>query len=120
MAFPADLANQSVVSEAQPIAAPHSDSSALADAVEAIAARLEVAKAACVLPGILVARTGSKQNLQDLIDTSGLPFATMFMDKSVLCEQNSGYVGMYDGTLMDESVRNFVEGCDQILTVALS
>jgi indolepyruvate decarboxylase len=117
MAFPADLANQSVVSEAQPIAAPHSDSSALADAVEAIAARLEVAKAACVLPGILVARTGSKQNLQDLIDTSGLPFATMFMDKSVLCEQNSGYVGMYDGTLMDESVRNFVEGCDQILAV---
>jgi glyoxylate carboligase len=72
MAFPADLANQSVVSEAQPIAAPHSDSSALADAVEAIAARLEVAKAACVLPGILVARTGSKQNLQDLIDTTNV------------------------------------------------
>jgi indolepyruvate decarboxylase len=117
MAFPADLANQPVVSEAQALAAPRSDPASLNLAVEAIVAALAGARTACVLPGILLARAGLRGALQSLIDSSGLPFATMFMDKSVLDEQHPAYAGMYDGTLMDESVRNFVETCDHVLAV---
>ena len=70
-----------------------------------------------MLPGILVARAGLRTQLQTLVDASGLPFATMFMAKSVLDEQHPAYLGMYDGTLMSEDVRQFVEGCDLILAV---
>jgi indolepyruvate decarboxylase len=117
MAFPADLANQPVVSEAQALAAPRSDPPSLDMAVEAIVEALAAARTACVLPGILVARAGLRGALQSLIDNSGLPFATMIMDKSVLDEQHEAYVGIYDGRLMDESVRNFVETCDCVLAV---
>lgn len=117
MAFPADLANQPVVSEAQALAAPSSDPASLDSAVEAIVAALKVANTACVLPGILVSRAGLQRALLALIDGSGLPFATMFMDKSVLDEQHASYAGMYDGTLMDEVVRNFVETCDRVLAI---
>jgi indolepyruvate decarboxylase len=117
MAFPADLANQPVVSEAQALAEPSSDPASLNLAVEAIVAALKAASTACILPGILVARAGSRGTLQALIDASGLPFATMFMDKSVLDEQQAGYAGMYDGTLMDEVVRNFVETSDRVLAI---
>ena len=48
---------------------------------------------------------------------SGLPFATMFADKSVLDEQHPSYLGMYDGKLMDEDVRAFVESCDRVVCV---
>jgi TPP-dependent 2-oxoacid decarboxylase len=41
----------------------------------------------------------------------------MFMDKSVLDEQQPGYVEMYDGVLMNENVRAFVENCDGVLAV---
>ena len=41
----------------------------------------------------------------------------MFMDKSVLDEQHASYAGMYDGTLMDEVVRNFVETRDRVLAI---
>jgi indolepyruvate decarboxylase len=41
----------------------------------------------------------------------------MFADKSVLDEQHPSYIGMYDGKLMDESVRAFVESCDQVVCV---
>jgi indolepyruvate decarboxylase len=41
----------------------------------------------------------------------------MFMDKSVLEEQQPAYIGMYDGRLMDESVRRFVESCDWVLAI---
>jgi indolepyruvate decarboxylase len=117
MAFPADYANQPVLGAAQPVPAPSSDPVFLKAAADAIVAALAKARTACFLPGILIARTGLQAAMQAVIDASGLPFATMFMGKSVLEEQQPNYIGMYDGKLMNEDVRNFVESCDQILEV---
>jgi indolepyruvate decarboxylase len=117
MAFPADLADQPVLGSAEPIGAPKSDPAALEAAATAIAAALASAKTACVLPGILIARTGLQASMQALIDVSGLPFATMFMDKAVLDERQPAFAGMYDGAIMDEAVGAFVEACDCVLTV---
>jgi indolepyruvate decarboxylase len=117
MAFPADAANQPVLAEAVPLPAPRSDPASLEAAANAVVAALSTAKSACVLPGILVARAGARTAMRALIDRSGLPFATMFMAKTVLDERHSAYVGMYDGALMSPSVREFVEGCDRVLVV---
>lgn len=107
MAFPADLANQMALGKAQPLDRPKSDPTTLRSATDAIVAALEGASTACILPGLLAARA----ELQSFVNASGLPFATMFADKWVLEEQQPYYVGMYDGRLMDESVRSFVESC---------
>jgi indolepyruvate decarboxylase len=117
MAFPADLASQPVLGQAQPIAMPQSNPAALKIVADAIAAALAKAGVACVLAGILVARAGHRQGLEALLDASGLPFATVFMGKTVLDEQHPAYVGMYDGALMEENVRAFVEGADCVLSV---
>jgi indolepyruvate decarboxylase len=117
MAFPADLANRPVLDSAVPLDRPASDPSNLSAAVDAIVSALSGADTACVLPGTLVTRLGLRDAMQGLVDASGLPFATMFADKSVLDEQQPAFVGMYDGTLMDEGVRQFVESCDRVLTV---
>ena len=117
MAFPTDLANQPAVSAAQPLHAPRSDSNSLAAAVDAVVGAIVEARTACILPGILVARAQLQATMQAVVDASGLPFATMFMDKSVLDEQQPAYIGMYVGALMNEDVRDFVEGCDRVLTV---
>jgi indolepyruvate decarboxylase len=58
MAFPADLAGQPVLGHAQPIAAPSSNPDMLRAATDAIVGAVDKASTACVLPGILVARTG--------------------------------------------------------------
>jgi indolepyruvate decarboxylase len=117
MAFPADVANQMVVSRAQPLDPPISDPKNLRSATDAILNALEGAHTACILPGLLAARAGIREVLQSFVDASGLPFATMFMDKSVLDEQQPAYMGMYDGRLMDEPVRRFVESCDWVLVI---
>jgi indolepyruvate decarboxylase len=75
------------------------------------------ADTACAIPGILVTRTGSQAEMEAVINASGLPFATMFMGKSVLDEQHPNYIGMYDGKLMNENVRDFIENCDLIIEV---
>jgi indolepyruvate decarboxylase len=117
MAFPADLANQPVLGEAQPTPAPISDPAALDVAADAILSALEKADTACVVAGILVGRTGLRSELQSLIDKSGLPFATMLMGKSILDEQQEAYAGIYCGALMSEDVRQFVESADRVLMV---
>jgi indolepyruvate decarboxylase len=116
MAFPADFAGQLVTSEAHPIPAPHSDLATLTAVTDTILSRLKNARTACVLPGVLVARERLQRPLKTFIEESGLPFATMFMDKAILDEQHPNYIGMYDGRLMSADVRAYVEGCDLVLT----
>ncbi len=117
MAFPADLANQPIVADATPLALPRSQSAAVEKAVGVILKRLSRARSACVLAGMLVGRTGNRAALEALLNASGLPFTTMFMGKSVLDERHLGYIGLYDGALLNEAVRNFVEGADFVLNV---
>jgi indolepyruvate decarboxylase len=117
MAFPSDVANQSVVSSAWPIAPPLSDPATLQSATEAILAALADAQTACILPGLVAVRAGLGTQLQSFVDASGLPFATMFGDKSVLDEQQPNYIGMYAGRLMDDTVCKFVESCDCVMVV---
>lgn len=72
----------------------------------------------CVLPGILTARLGLIDKIEALITKTGLPYATMFMDKSILSESNTHYVGMYIGKLMTPHVRSFVENSEFIINIA--
>jgi indolepyruvate decarboxylase len=117
MAFPLDVAGQPALSTAAPLDAPTSDPASLEQAVNAIAAALDKAKTACILPGLLANRAGLRNEVQSFVDASGLPFATMFADKSALEEQQPAYIGLYDGRLMDEDVRMFVESCDRVVMI---
>jgi indolepyruvate decarboxylase len=117
IAFPGDVADQTVVSNARPLEPPISDPVILKSLTDTIIAALEGARTACILPGLLAVRAGLRDTLQSFVDACGLPFATMFMDKSVLEEQQPAYIGMYDGKLMDESVRTFVESCDLVMII---
>jgi indolepyruvate decarboxylase len=117
MAFPADYANCPLLAEAEPLAQPHSDPSSLDRTVKTVLERLAGARSACVLAGMLTRRTENRERLAALLEASGLPFTTMFMGKSVLDEHHPGYIGIYDGALMNEEVRAFVEGADVLLNV---
>jgi indolepyruvate decarboxylase len=117
IAFPTDVANQPVVSTAVPLDPPRSDPASLEKAVAAITEALHAAKTACILPGVLANRAGLQAAVQAFVDASGLPFATMLMDKSTLEEQQPAYIGMYDGKLMDEAVREYVESCDAVVLI---
>ncbi|HXX77525.1 MAG TPA: thiamine pyrophosphate-binding protein [Ktedonobacteraceae bacterium] len=117
MSFPGDVADQMVVSSARSLDPPISDPKILQSVTDAIVAALQGAHTTCVLPGVLVVRAGLRDALQSFVDACGLPFATMLMDKSVLEEQHPSFIGMYDGKLMDESVRAFVESSDLVLNI---
>jgi len=98
-------------------AAPASDREALSEAVEAVAEKLARAKTAAILAGYLIPRLGCEAEALALVEATGLPFATMFMDKTALDETHPQYIGMYDGRIMNPDIREFIEGCDCVLNL---
>ncbi|WP_413495088.1 alpha-keto acid decarboxylase family protein [Morganella psychrotolerans] len=117
--FPSDYAvlPVKIPENVSPQALPVSNSDSLSAAVAAISAKLAAGKSTCILPGMLSARSGLIEDVRALISKTGLPYATMFMDKAIISESNPHYTGMYDGKLMNPQVREFVENCECILSV---
>lgn len=105
--------NEDLIAQEKPI----SDEVTLRKAITEIVEKFVSSKRICALPGILSSRLGLANKVQSFIDKTGLPYATMFMDKSILSESNPHYVGMYDGQLMTPEVREFVENSEYILSI---
>jgi len=118
IAIPADHALAEpcgcVFAAEQPIA---SDPDTLADAVAAVGEKLAKAETGVILAGYLLHRLGLVKEAQKLVGTWGMPYATMIMDKTALDETSPGYIGMYDGRIMNPNVREFVESRDVVLNL---
>lgn len=96
-----------------------SDPATLEEVVSIITAKLSNAKQACIMPGFLVDRFGLKDLAMAVINASGLPYATMALDKAVLDETNPSYMGIYMGQLINPEIQEFVESCDCILAIGV-
>jgi indolepyruvate decarboxylase len=96
-----------------------SDPATLEEVVSIITAKLSNAKQACIMPGFLVDRFGLKDLAMAVINASGLPYATMALDKAVLDETNPSYMGLYMGQLINPEIQEFVESCDCILAIGV-
>jgi indolepyruvate decarboxylase len=120
LGIPADCANVPVPEGTAVVgqtAAPATDPGALREALEAIAEKLAQAQTAAILAGYLIPRLGCQAQALALVEATGLPFATMFMDKTALDETHPQYIGMYDGRIMNPDIREFIEGCDCVLNL---
>ena len=92
MALPSDVADMPVLGAA-PVRSSLPVIRLTGWATDAVTAALNNAGQACVLPGVLLRRLGLQGAAAAFLDASGLPFATMFGDKSVVGEDHPGYIG---------------------------
>lgn len=114
-----NYAIQPVIGKANPHPVAKSDPVALEEVVKAIVEHLSKVKKACIMPGLLVARTKLFNEVLSLVNKTNLPFTTMCMDKTVLDESHPNYMGMYDHYLLNPEVRNYVESCECVLGVGI-
>ncbi|HZE21593.1 MAG TPA: thiamine pyrophosphate-binding protein, partial [Desulfobaccales bacterium] len=118
LAIPADYVNVPLQEKMKTdIQAPASDPETLEEAVNAVSEKLHRAKTAAILAGYLIPRLGCAAEATALVEATGLPFATMFMDKTALDETHPQYIGMYDGRIMNPEIREFIESCDCVLNL---
>ena len=91
------------------------DPDALKEALEEAVSLLNRAKNPVILADVEIHRFGLQELALELIEKSGIPFATTILGKSVLGEQHPLYLGLYEGAMGLDSVREYVESSDCVL-----
>ena len=85
-------------------------------ALNAVVARLKVAKNPIALPAALLARYGLRDKAADFLAKSGLSYAMTPMDKGVVGESLPNFLGIYAGDFSGPThVRTIVEAADLLL-----
>jgi indolepyruvate decarboxylase len=120
--IPMDYARMQIVGtpvKGLPLASIKRQSSASAElegALKAVLNRLKAAKNPVVLPTAILARYGLQKKLSTFLDKSQIPYATTPMDKGVISEGHSNYLGLYNGDgSFPLKVRETVQGADLVL-----
>ena len=95
---------------------PTSDKQTLATVTSLILDKLQRAETAMALVGALIGRYELREQMQEFIDRSGIPFTSMFMAKGTLSETHPNFIGVYNGRLLDQLVQKTVESSDVVIS----
>ena len=99
------------------VADPHerSDSKALTAAVSEAAEMIDKARRPVILADVEVHRFGLQDQVLQLVERTGIPIAATVLGKSVIGEQHPLYLGIYEGAMGRENVRQYVENSDCVI-----
>ena len=92
-----------------------SDPLVLAEALSEATALLNAAQQPVILADVEVHRFGLQEELLKLAEKTGIPVAATILGKSVLAEQHPLYLGVYEGAMGRDDVREYVEKSDCVL-----
>ncbi len=76
---------------------------------------INAARKPVILADVEVHRFGLQGLLLQLVDKTGIPIAATVLGKSVIGEQHPLYLGVYEGALGREDVRQYVESSDCVI-----
>jgi indolepyruvate decarboxylase len=114
--IPRDMALAEVIpGRVRPLPAEPHDAEALALAIAEAAERIAAARHPVILAGEELHRFKLQAPLADLAHRTGIPVAATIMGKSVFPESDPAYIGVYEGAMGRESVRDYVEKSDCII-----
>ncbi|HEM7134118.1 MULTISPECIES: alpha-keto acid decarboxylase family protein [Providencia] len=117
--LPADYAVKTVVKSPHNMVPliPKTNPEILKNIIHLILNKLINSQQPCLLAGSISLRLGLQKSLQTIIEKTNIPYTTFYMDKSVLDETNTQYIGMYAGEFINPQVTSFVENCDCVLNI---
>jgi indolepyruvate decarboxylase len=92
-----------------------SDPLVLEEALTEATAMLNKANKPVVLADVEVHRFGMQEDLMKFIEKTGIPVAATILGKSVVAEGHPQYLGIYEGAMGRDDVREYVETSDCVL-----
>lgn len=94
-----------------------SDNASLEKAVKETLEMLSGSENPIILAGMEIDRFGLKKEVTDFIEKSGYPFSSTLLGKTVLPEEHPQFIGLYQGKLTPDYIRERVEKADTILCI---
>jgi TPP-dependent 2-oxoacid decarboxylase len=92
-----------------------SDLTSLHEALSEATAMINSSNKPVIVVGIEIHRFGFQEKLLQLIQKTGIPFVSTVLSKSVINEDHPSFLGVYEGAMGHESVRDYVEFSDCLI-----
>lgn len=114
--LPRDMANaHGIPHHTPPAVHEESDPAALREALGEAIGMINNARQPVIIADVEVHRFGLQDTLRRLLDKTGIPFASTILGKSVMGEQHPLCLGVYEGAMGRDDVRQYVESSDCVL-----
>ncbi|MCK4605067.1 MAG: alpha-keto acid decarboxylase family protein, partial [Deltaproteobacteria bacterium] len=92
-----------------------SDANALQEALHEAIDIINAAKKPVIIAGVELHRFGLQDMLLRFLEKSKIPVASTILSKSVIVENHPQYLGVYEGAMSREEVREYVESSDCLI-----
>ncbi len=92
-----------------------SNPDALRESIEEAAQLINTCQKPVVIAGVEVHRFGLREDVLKLAEKNKLPMSATLLGKSVVSEKHPLYLGLYEGAMGRESVRQYVEDSDCVI-----
>jgi indolepyruvate decarboxylase len=92
-----------------------SEAETLKEALAEATAIINKSKKPVIIAGIEIHRFGLQDELMELLDKTNIPFVTTILGKSVISESHPLCIGVYEGAMGREAVREYVESSDCLI-----
>ena len=114
--LPRDMVNvHGIAHHAPMVIHEESEPNALNAALLEAAEKINQARQPVIVADVEIHRFGLQEALLELLEKTNIPFATTILGKSVVGEQHHGYLGVYEGAMGREEVRDYVESSDCVI-----
>lgn len=96
-----------------------SDANALQEALHEAIDIINAAKKPVIIAGVELHRFGLQDMLLRLLEKSKIPVASTILSKSVIVENHPQYLGVFQGAMCREEVREYVESSDCLILLGV-
>ncbi|WP_435927334.1 alpha-keto acid decarboxylase family protein [Dryocola sp. BD613] len=95
------------------------DSAVLDDFRHAAQAKLAASRSIALLADFLALRYAQQKALQQWMDDTPLPHATLLMGKGLFDEGQQGFIGTYSGAASEAGIKTAIEGAELVICVGV-
>lgn len=117
--LPRDMITEKIIPQEERIRPPEIDKGPFREALQEAEEMINRAKQPIIIAGVELLRYGMQQFLQKLVEKTNIPVTSTFLGKSVIGERHPLYIGMYEGGLSKEDIRQYVENSDCIILLGV-
>jgi TPP-dependent 2-oxoacid decarboxylase len=91
------------------------DMDSMQEALAETTAMINSSKQPVIIAGVEIHRFGLQNKLLQLTDKTNIPVVATVLSKSVISEDHPSYIGVYEGAMGHQSVKEYVESSDCLI-----
>ena len=117
--LPRDMVAVKIIPQEETLQPPDVDKGPFKEALLEAEEMINQAQQPVIVAGVELLRYGMHPFLQKLVEKTNIPVTSTLLGKSAISERHPLYIGLYEGGLSQENIRQYVESSDCIILLGV-